>query len=175
MECFKVAWRELGNGFHSLFFPEVRYKLGEEFDDGPYFAFRTFQSAQDYAVEFSRYFAPVSSISDLVILRVAGNPIIPQPKRVPALYAAQTIIEHWRSIVLENPELADELFQTHLRYFYEVPPEWVILRNFRIIEVASAFYPEGLFPVGIKQHRVINSSNFKRTPFLRKSGNYCRR
>lgn len=151
---FKVVWRELGNDFHSLFFPEVRYKLGEEFDDGPYFAFRTFQSAQDYAVEFSRYFAPFSSICDLVILRVAGNPIIPQPKRVPALYAPTDIIESWRSVVLDDPQRADELFEFKMQYFYEIPvSEWIILRNFRVIEVVSAFYPEGLLPTVRRQQR----------------------
>lgn len=149
---FKVTWRELGNGFRSLFFPQVRYVIGESYTDGPYFAFKSLKSAEEYATEFSRYFASISPLSDLVVLKVIGSPIIPQPKRVPALYAAQTLIEHWRSIVLENPELADELFQMHLRYFYEVPPEWVILRDFRVIGVISAFYPEGLsFPIANKQ------------------------
>jgi hypothetical protein len=99
---YKVVAVVSSNEFASLL-PQMRrvYRVGEWYDDGPFFLCRTRYMARWIAAYFS-------DVGDLAIFRAQYEPVQPQPTLLPAPeLAASEAAEHWRRLVYQDPKHAD--------------------------------------------------------------------
>jgi hypothetical protein len=149
---YKVVAVVSSNEFASLL-PQMRrvYRVGEWYDDGPFFLCRTHYMARWIAAYFS-------DVGDLAIFRAQYEPVQPQPTLLPAPeLAISEAAERWRRLIYQDPQHADVVDGLPHRC---IRPDSIVLAwRFRLVGKPLVFLrdgewmpgPDGAEKVGIKE------------------------